>query len=890
MAFKTNSHKTESFLRNLPQHVFTKFLCHSFIMLALCVTSSEESFAQSKEEEDGARASTPSVHQQNHPDYTLPKGALTRLGTLPSGHDSISKIVFSPDNKQMVVWSPEGFLWIWRNREERRTSLIRIPGVHLLALGYLSRDHPLAITESANKEIRLWDLYDDKGLPERLDARLNPAPKTVGPAEKRYDCFAIAPDGHTIAACETTKSGSGIFLWSYSRGNQLQQLPTQRNWSGPKEGVRTLLFSSDGRVLACIGGDGSVRLWEVNSGKIMREFRDNTRKRNGIPYCWDLSSDCQTVAEGRDDGTVHVIDIRSGKDKTCIRAHASAVCAVAFSADGKELLTGGADKQVKVWDPSTGNEIYECIEQRDAPIRAVAFSPDGLSLAWADDSGELRLRTGRSTVEGHTSEACCHLFPEIKALSYSPNGRLLAVAGAGELVQLWDSHSHQLRQLGAASRNSHAMAFSGDGRVLATSSEDNVIRLWDPITGSEIRSLCGHTETVIALAFSPKRKTLASSSHDGTTRLWDLDNDYKSTPLPASQGCVTGLAFSPDGTFLAVAGSFLLGEDFGSSVMLVDAAGKEKLRLSVSRLIGPFWMCNSAFSPDGRRVVSVGDAIHVWDTRSGCRPARLPIEAPDPSYGGWRRKIESCVVSADGRSLFTAEEIGAVQYEFVSRRPRRLLDGHAGGVSALALSPDGKTLATGGRDGTTLIWNISVPKDEESKGSSNLTEIERERYWKDLSEVDAKRAFDAIVNLANDRDIVPFLQTRLKSFTAEEMTRAIRLVDQLESDTFDEREQATAQLAKSAAELEPLLLKGLTREGKLELQRRIRSILDELEATPFSAQHLRLARALELLEAIPEGRGRQLLEYLASGAEGAWITLEAKRALERLSKRITTAP
>jgi WD40 repeat protein len=213
---------------------------------------------------------------------------------------------------------------------------------------------------------------------------------------------------------------------------------------------------------------------------------------------------------------------------------------VAFSPDGRYLVTGNAKGSVQVWDGDTGQEVGTlAIHRRE--IHGLVFSPDGEHLASASGDGEVKLwdamRLDKQYLDGN-AEPC---IPPIRArvagpglnIAFSPDGRRLATGGEKNTVIIWDVPTGEklLTLWGEHSGEVYTLAFSpdDDGRWVASGGEDGSVKVWNSRTGDLIHSFRGHTGLVSSLSFSPDGRRLVSGSRDKTVKIWDL------TPLSDSK-------------------------------------------------------------------------------------------------------------------------------------------------------------------------------------------------------------------------------------------------------------------------------------------------------------------------------------------------------------------
>jgi len=278
-----------------------------------------------------------------------------------------------------------------------------------------------------------------------------------------------------------------------------------------------------------------------------------------------------------------------------------------------------------------------------------------------------------------------------------------------------------------------------------------------------------------------------------------------------------------------------------------------------------------AFSPDGR-LLAVGGwrgTTGLWDTATGQLVRRLD----DPGT-----RVAALVFSPDGRTLVTGSDAVRL-WEVATSQVRATRTGHAGEVCSLAFSGDGRFLASGSIDTTILTWDLASP-------IAQATPLKPQALWDDLTG-DAATAYRAVQALAAaPKHAVPFLRERLKPaqvLTAADRARLAGLLADLDSGTFAVREKAAAELEQRGDTVEPLLRQALAGKPSLEVRRRLEKLLGNL--APESPNRLRMLRAVEVLEHAGGADARRLLEELAGGAPGAWLTREGKASLERLARR-----
>ena len=319
--------------------------------------------------------------------------------------------------------------------------------------------------------------------------------------------------------------------------------------------------------------------------------------------------------------------------------------------------------------------------------RAISFSPDGRLLAVASGVGVW-------VYDVENPERLTLLPVElVNAVSFSPDGTLLA-SGSGGKITLWDVASGSPTATFGDPVGAKNVAFSPDGSSLAYIGSGGQLGLWDVGTGTLIHNFPATRN--LSVAFSPDGITLASGAEDETARLWDLRSRSNTDILPGHGGYVESVAFSPDSSTLASA-------SWDGNIRLWDLASG--LTSAILEHRGQV-KCVS-FSPDGATLGSGAwhRTVRLWDTETGRNIATLPLH---------RGSVLAVSFSPDGSPFATASEDGTVSLWDLESETATTLSGHMDAVSVMAFSPDGKTVACenfDGTDGTVDLWDTATGRN-----------------------------------------------------------------------------------------------------------------------------------------------------------------------------------
>jgi WD40 repeat protein/HEAT repeat protein len=488
----------------------------------------------------------------------------------------------------------------------------------------------------------------------------------------RIAAAAVFPDGKTVATLAMPGSEDALQLWDLTTG--------RRSRWGMKHLGRLGVVSA--LVTSPAGGEkfGVVRLKEGIDVFALAPDRD--LEPSPRPGCaWTAySPDCTTLA-GLEAQRVVLWDIRRREVRLELKHPPNAVGnAVAFSPDGATLavgygrILGGAvpgDTAIRLWDAKTG-KLLDTFEGHTNAVLTLAFSPDGKSFASVSRDGTIRVWDLRNKRERHRIAA------EAVKVGYSPNGKLLASWGWWSnpaSVKLWDAERGVLvRDFGDCGSRVESLAFSPDGNKFITAGESRALQVWD-VGGKEALPFPGHLDIVYAVAFSPDGKTLATRSADQTLRLWDAATGAERRRLRFADG----FEFDPS-----------------SRVQFYPARS-----LSYTRN-GKYL---AAFGAVPAKSPGLTYPLHVWDAASGEMCATL-----EPLPIGH----QTVAAAPDDDTLALPVKGGLRLWSLSARRDTRFLaserDGGDGRSTyedwAPAFSPDGRTLATCGSRGKIIrLWD-----------------------------------------------------------------------------------------------------------------------------------------------------------------------------------------
>ncbi len=580
---------------------------------------------------------------------------------LLTGHtDYVMDVIFSPDGKTLVSQSGNR-RWssaetnLWNTSSGELIAKLTDPSIHVNDIVFSPDGDTLAIACDDNT-VRFWDGVTGEPMNTFTD----------------HWCkiLKFSPDGSKLIG----GSGEVIRIWDVATGELLLTFAAHANT------IDSLKYSPNGKVIASHGGDNSVCLWDANTGEFLRNFKEDTTEVSSI----DFSKDGKTLAIVSSDGTLRLWNSQTGEKIKTITSETK-LNIVAYSPDGETFACDDdEDGTMLLFDANTAELLYSLeMPAHRQSVNDFRYSPNGRTLAvsngfeiyfWNVDSGELQ-----NTITGYAEV--------VRTVMYSPNEK--TIVSLDDIVRIWDLDTKKLLKTLSLERSIREVANSPDGKTLACGTYDKTIVLWNISEWEQRGVLEGHTKGISSLVFSPDGKTLASGSWDDTIRLWDAHTGEHLKTFNAQASGIDIVLFSPDG-------QTLIGVGDDATVRFWNVA-TGKLVKTIK--INADDVYSIDLSSDGTALVTADDTgkIDFWDVVTAEQKA-----IPDIKEEGYY-----VVLSPDGKTLASAAAGNISLRDVATGKLLKTLKGHIGAINSITFSSDGKTLASGCRDSTVILWDLT---------------------------------------------------------------------------------------------------------------------------------------------------------------------------------------
>ncbi|KAF3090554.1 WD domain protein [Orbilia oligospora] len=288
--------------------------------------------------------------------------------------------------------------------------------------------------------------------------------------------------------------------------------------TGHNGGVSSVKFSPDGKWIASVSADKSLRVWDSRTGELEQIFEAHTAGISDVAW----SPDSKTLATGSDDKTIRLWELKSGRMIRILKGHHNYVYCLNFNPQGNMIVSGSYDEAVRIWDIRSGN-CQKTLPAHQDPVSGVDFIRDGTMIVSCSHDKLIRIwdtNTGQCLKTLVEEE-----LPPVSCVRFSPNGKYILASTLDSSIRLWD----YLRDGGKVlktylghvnAKYSIFSAFSRDGKYIFSGSEDSAIYIWDVQTKEVLQVLRSHEDVVLGISAHPSENLLVSSSLDGTVKIW----------------------------------------------------------------------------------------------------------------------------------------------------------------------------------------------------------------------------------------------------------------------------------------------------------------------------------------------------------------------------------
>jgi WD40 repeat protein len=435
--------------------------------------------------------------------------------------------------------------------------------------------------------------------------------------------------------------------------------PLLRSLAGHTSFIPALACSHNSRRVVSGAADGTVRVWDLDSGAELHILRGH---RSGV-WSVAITPDDRSAVSGSNDATVRVWDIVNGTERRALSGHQGTVWSVAVIPGGQpRAASASADGTIRVWDLATCTEQFT-LRGHEAAVHRVVPSADGRMIASKSADGTLRIWDLMDR-----QETLCLDSGErpVQSFAMALTARHALFAGDSGNVYVWNLVDGSLAHVLHSPDTGYvwALAVTADGNRAIASSAVGTLTVWDLNSGEALRVMHGHAGRVDQLAVTPDGRRVLSGGDDAILRLWDTDTGVTTAILRGHGG----------------------------------------------------WIESAAVTPDGLHAISGSrdNMVRVWELQ--------PLASRQVSgHAGWVGAVSLIGI----RTAVSAADDGTLRlWDTLTGAERKVLTGHSGPITGLAVTKDASLIASGSRDGMVAIWRINTAiREREMAARAPVTSV-----------------------------------------------------------------------------------------------------------------------------------------------------------------------
>jgi len=488
---------------------------------------------------------------------------------------------------------------------------------------------------------------------------------------------------------------------------------------GHKAKIKDVIFTKDGKQLVSASNDKTVRVWDVETGKILHAIRGQIEKGDeGKIYAAALSPDNRWLAVGglltgdiENKTAIRLMDFQTGKIDRLLKGHGDVIAGLSFSKNNRFLISGSGDSTARIWDISAGKTRHTLTGHTD-DIYAVAFSPDSSLAVTGSDDHTLKLwRVSDGslvkTLTGHDDK--------VRSVAFTPDGQYILSGSKDKTIRMWDGNDGAfIKILAKQNRNVSSLSMSSDGNYVVTGcgpgNGERINNIFSIPSGKNITRFDKHKNIVLATAISPDNSTVATGGGDDQEiYLWDIKTGKDTLKMAGNGNVAWSVGFARDGNSIA------WGNAWGSRSLFKYGSLQKSFIIAnnaTGMAPGP-----ALSSDDGyiRGIEKIGD-ISIRTQNGDVHPTLEILKNGAVAHKITRGQTdggvhESLTLSPDGATVISGGGNGFLtSYDTNTGQKLKKFIGHTSDVWGVAISADGQRLVSGSVDQTVRVWDVKTAK------------------------------------------------------------------------------------------------------------------------------------------------------------------------------------